>query len=304
MATQAFYYSNLAVDGTLGAAISNSATQIYLTGGSPSGYPAQFPFRLVLGGSEVVYVTGGAGTGGVPWIIQRGQDGSSAAAWPVGAPVQHRATAADFATSRLHEGSVQADLPHGLPSSAWNVAPLVSISKQVLTSGATTVSFPSIPSSYSTLMLAVQARGSDTTLQSGDISCTVNGDAGAHYSYLTFSATNISGSGTAALGPVSDFTTAAATSWPLARINTSQSGSAVNAGGGMVWFPGYAGTTFGKMFWSLSGAGNGSAAMVDGRIRCGWWTPAAQAAIGSLTLTAPGGGTFLPGSFFQLLGIG
>jgi hypothetical protein len=308
LATQGTYYSNTAVDGFLGASISNSATSLFLTT-SPSGYPGQYPFRLVLGGTEVVYVTAGAGTSGSPWTVTRGQDGTTASAWTGGGTattVQHRATAADFTTSRLHEGSVQADLPHGLPSSAWNTAPMASISKQVLASAATTVTFSSIPATYSSLMLSVLARGSETSLQADDLTCAVNGDVGAHYSYLTFSATNISGGGTGSLGAVSDFTTSAATSWPLARINTSQAGSSVNAGGGMVFFPDYTGTTFGKMFWSMSGAGNGSSAMVDGRMRMGWWTPATQAAISSLTLTAPGGGanTFLAGSYFQLFGIG
>lgn len=308
MATQSCFYSNTAVDGYLGASISNAATSLYLTS-APSGYPVQYPFRLVLGGAEVVYVQSGSGTSGAPWVVTRGQDGTTAQAWTGGGTtttVQHRATAADFTTSRLHEGSVQADLPHGLPSSAWQAAPMSSISKQVLAAAATTVTFSSIPATYSSLMLVIQARGSETSLQADDLTCTVNGDVGSHYSYLTFSATNISGSGTGALGSVADFTASAATSWPLARINTSLAGAAVNAGGGTVMFPNYTGTAFGKMFWSLSGAGNGSSAMVDGRMRMGWWTPATQAAISSLTLTAPGGGanTFLAGSYFQLFGIG
>jgi hypothetical protein len=308
LATQGFFYSNTAVDGFLNTSISSAATSMFLTT-TPSGYPSQFPFVLVLGGSEVVYVTAGSGTSGSPWTIQRGKDGTTAQAWTGGGTttsVQHRAVADDFTLSRLHEGSVQADLPHGLPSSAWQAAPLASISKQVLASAATTVTFSSIPATYSSLLLLVQARGSETSLQADDLTCVVNGDVGAHYSYLTFSATNISGSGTGALGSVADFTTSAVTSWPLARINTALAGSSVNAGGGSVWFPNYTGTAFGKMFWSMSAAGNGSAAMVDGRMRMGWWTPATQAAISSLTLTAPGGGanTFLAGSYFQLFGVG
>jgi hypothetical protein len=308
LATQSFFYSNSAVDGFLGASIAIGGTSMYLVS-APSGYPSQYPFRLVLGGSEVVHVMSGSGTSGTPWVIQRGMDGTTASAWTGGGTVttvQHRATAGDFALSRVHEGSVQADLPHGLPSAAWQTAPVASISRQVLASAATTVTFSSIPGSYSSLMLVIQARGSETALQADDITCTVNGDAGAHYSYLTFSATNISGSTTGALSSVADFTASAAASWPLARVNTSLAGSAVNAGGGMVFLPNYANAAFGKMFWSMSGAGNGSSAMVDGRVRLGWWTPATQAAITSLTLTAPGGGanTFLAGSYFQLLGIG
>jgi hypothetical protein len=316
VATQDYYYSNTAVAGTVGntGGISNSATSLYLTS-TPSGYPSQYPFKLTFSpngsvnqgqAAEVVKVTAGAGTAATPWTIVRGWDGTTAAAWAQNASVQHQITAEDETLASLHRGSVQADLPHGLPSAAWQAAPLASISRQLLTAAAGTVTFSSIPASYSTLMLVVQARGSETTAQADDITCTVNGDAGAYYSYLTFSATNISGSGTGALGAVADATGSAAANWPLLRINTAQAGGAANAGGGIAWFPNYANATFGKMFWSMSGAGNGSSAMVSGVTRMGWYTPAAQAAITSLTLTAPGGGsnTFLAGSYFQLLGMG
>lgn len=308
MATQSVYYSDTAVPGYLGASISNSATSLYMTT-TPSGYPASFPFYLVLGGSEIVKVTAGAGTSATPWTVVRGQDGTTAAAWTGGGTattVAHAAIALDFTTSRLHEGSVQADLPHGLPSSAWNVAPMASISKQVLGSAAATVTFSSIPATYSTLILIVQARGSETTdQQAADLTCTLNGDTGAHYSYVTVSDTNITGlTTTGSLGAVGDFTASAQANWPLMRINTSSAGATANAGGGMCWFPNYAGTTFQKMFWSLSSAGNGSSAMVDQRMRTGFWNPTTQAAISSITLTAPGSGNFNAGSYFQLLGIG
>jgi hypothetical protein len=304
MPTQAWYYSNLAVDGTIGnvGGISSVATTMFLTS-APSGYPSQFPFQLVLGGSEVVTVTSGSGTSGTPWVITRHADGTTASAWAQGATVQHRAVANDFTLSRLHEGSVQADLPHGLPTGAWSTSVWATIQETVTSASQTTVSISSIPGTYKHLMLVVNGRGLSAALQADDVLMTLNGDAGAHYSYVTTSCTNISGSTTGALGALSDFTTSAVTSWPVVRINCNLAGSAVNAGGGTAFIPNYSGATFGKMFWSQSGAGNGSAAMVDYRSRMGWWTPAAQAAVTSMLLTSPASAGFVNGSFVGLYGL-
>jgi hypothetical protein len=284
--------------------ISAIATTVFTTS-APSGYPSQYPFQLVLGGAEIVTVTSGSGTAGTPWVITRHADGTSASAWAQGATVQHRAVANDFTTSRLHEGSVQADLPHGLPTGAWATAVMATIQETVTAANALTVPISSIPGTYKHLILVINGRGSEAALQSDDVTMTFNGDAGAHYSYVTTSCTNISGGTTGALGAVSDFTASAAASLPVARINCSLAGSGVNAGGGWAFIPNYSGATFGKMFWSQSGAGNGSAAMVDYRSRMGWWTPAAQAAITSITLTAPGGGAnfFVNGTFVGLYGL-
>lgn len=304
MATQSFFYSNNAVDGTVGnvGGISSAATTMFLTS-TPTGYPASFPFRLVLGGSEVVHVTAGAGTSGTPWTIARGQDGTSASAWAQGSTVQHRAAAGDFSLSRLHEGSVQADLPHGLPTSAWATALMAAINETTLATAAATYNVSSIPATYKHLILVVNARCTEATVQADDIAMTLNGDTGAHYSYLTMFATNITGTTTTgALAAPSDNTASAVANWPVMRINAASAGAAVNAGGGFAWIPNYSQATFSKMFQSLSGAGNGSTAMVDGRWRMGWWTPTAQAAINQITLTAPGGSNFVAGSFFGLYG--
>jgi hypothetical protein len=306
LATQSFFYSNNAVDNTLGnvGGISNSVTSMFLTT-APSGYPASFPFRLVLGGSEVVHVTAGAGTSGSPWTIVRGQDGTTASAWAQNSTVWHRITQGDVQLSRLHEGSVQADLPHGLPSAAWNLANFTSITTSTLGVAAATFTASSIPNTYKNLILVVNARLTENTVQADDVAMTLNGDTGAHYSYMTIFSTNITGSTTTgAITTPAASTAFAQANWPAVRANAASAGAAVNAGGGVVFIPNYAAATFNKMFWSISGAGNGTSAMVDGRWRLGWWNPVAQAAVSSLTLTAPGGGNFLAGSFFELYGLG
>jgi hypothetical protein len=305
VATQSFFYSNNAVDATIGNAgsLAIGGTTLFVTGSAPTGYPASFPFRLTLGGTEVVHVASGAGTSGTPWVISRGQDGTTAQAWPQGTLVQHRATQGDIQLSRLHEGSVAADLPHGLPAGAWATSVWGTIQETVTAASQATVSIGSIPGTYKHLMLIINGRGNSAALQADDVLMTLNGDAGAHYSYVTTSCTNISGGTTGALGAVSDFTTSAVTNWPVIRINCSLAGAAVNAGGGTAFIPNYSGSTFGKMFWSQSAAGNGTTAMVDYRSRMGWWTPVAQAAITSMLLTAPGGSTFKDGTFVGLYGL-
>jgi len=306
MATQSFFYSNNAVDNSIGnvGGISNSATSMFLTT-SPTGYPASFPFRLVLGGSEVVHVTAGAGTSGSPWTIVRAQDGTTASAWAQSSTVWHRITQGDVQLARLHEGSGLADLPHGLPAAAWATSALSSITSSTLGAPAATFTASSIPGTFKNLLLVVNCRLSEATVQADDIAMTLNGDTGAHYSYLTLFATNITGTTTTgALGAVSDNTANAQANWPAFRANASSAGATANAGGGLLFIPNYAGATLNKMFWSISGAGNGSTAMVDGRWRLGWWNPTSQAAVTSLTLTAPGGGNFNAGSFFQLYGLG
>jgi len=304
VATQAFYYSNTAVAGTIGntGGISSTATSLYLSA-TPSGYPASFPFKLVLGGLEVVYVTAGAGTSASPWTITRNPsgEGTTAQSWPQGTSVQHMATAGDFTTASLHEGSVAADLPHGLPASAWVTAALATIQETTLDANGGAFTWSSIPATYEHLIIVCQARLTETTLQSDDIFVQLNGSASAVYSYLTISATNISGAGTGSLTEGAA-TAYAVSSWPMFRVAASQAGSAVNAGGGFAWIPNYSNPTFNKMFVGISGMGNGTSAAVDGRVRFGWFNPVTQAAVNSITFTPPGSSSFLTGSFFGLYG--
>jgi hypothetical protein len=304
MATQAFYYSNTAVAGTIGntGGISNSGLSLYLTS-TPSGYPSSFPFKLTLGGLEVVYVASGAGTSGSPWVLSaRGQEGTTAQSWPqTTTSVQHQATAGDFTTASLHEGSVAADLPHGLPAGAWLTAAMATIVETTFASSGGAFTWSSIPATYKHLILICQARLTETTLQSDDIGVQLNGSAAAVYSYLTISGTNISGATTGALTQAAA-TGFAVTSWPMFRVAASESGAAVNAGGGLALIPNYTSTAFNTMFVGLSGMGDGTSAAVDGRMRWGWFNPASQTAITSITITPPSG-NFLTGSFFGLYGL-
>jgi hypothetical protein len=306
---QAYYYSNTAVAGTLGnsPSISSTATSMFLSG-TPTGYPGSFPFKLVLDSGlateEIVKVTAGAGTSGSPWTIVRAWDGTTGQVHNNGAAVAHYITAEDETLSRQHEAlSGSSSAAHGLPASAWATSVIAALDETTLANSTTAaITWSSIPGSYQHLLLIAQGKFTETTQQSDDLLVTINGDSSASYSYVAQYATNVSGASTGALfgGQV---TASAGTSWPLLRLGASQSGSAANAGGGWAIIPNYTSATFNKGFYSISGAGDGSTAFVDMRLRCGWYNPAAQAAITSITLTAPGSLFFTTGTFLGLYGI-
>lgn len=302
--TQSRYYSNIAVANSIGNAggISNSATSVFCTT-APAGYPTQFPFTLTLdpgtGSLELVTVTSGAGTAGNPWVIVRAYDGTTAASHANGAVIQHSLSANDETTSRLHESSSAGSGVHGLPSSAWATAPLAVISEQVLNNSTTSaVTFSSIPSVYSHLLIIALGRLTENTVLTDWVNLQINSDTGAHYSYVQMACTNTSGS----LVAPADATSFSGTSIPLLRFAASQGGSAVNAGSGFAFLPWYASTVFNKNVHCMSGAGNGTSSMVDGELIWGFWNPASQAAISTLSLSAPSG-FFVTGSSFGLYGL-
>jgi hypothetical protein len=189
---------------------------------------------------------------------------------------------------------------HGLPASAWNGNACATVNETTLLNSTTNVvTWSGIPATYQHLLVSVQARLTETTALTDDITLQFNGDSGAHYSYLDMSATNTSGSMVAA-----NATAYAAGSIKAFRAAASQAGAPANAGGGFAWIPNYAASAFNKAVYSVSGAGNGTSAMVDGRVRFGFWNPASQAAVTALTLTAPAGSNFLVGSQFCIYGLG
>lgn len=307
---QAYYYSNLAVAGTIGntGGISNAATSVFLSS-TPSGYPSQFPFKLVLdlgqANEEIVKVTAGNGTSGTPWTIVRAWDGTTASSHAqTTGTVTHMITAEDETLSRQHEAlSGSTSGAHGLPASAWVSAAFAAINETTLSNSTTAaVTWSSIPNTYLHLLIIVQGKFTETTAQADDVLVRLNGDSGALYSWLSQFASNASGGSTGALvGGQS--TSSAVTSWPMLRMGASQSGVAANAGGGWAIIPNYTSTTFNKGFYSLSGAGDGSTPFVDMRLRCGWYNPASQTAISSITLTAPGSLFFTSGTFLGLYGL-
>ena len=299
------YYSNVAAGDTLASNISNVATSIVAGSGAPQGYPTSFPFTLDIdpgtANFELVSVTAGAGTSATPWTVTRAYDGTLARAHASGVPIAHTWTANDLTQAALHYAMGSGSGVHGLPASAWAGNAAVTINETTLANSTTNVvSWSGIPATYQHLLILVQARLTEVTALTDDITLTFNGDTGAHYSSLTMSATNISGS---LVGP-SAATAFATANIPAFRVAASQGGAPANAGSGFAWVPNYGSAAYNKNVLAVSGAGNGTSAMVDGRVRWGFWNPAAQAAVTAVSLTAPAGSNFLVGSQFCLYGVG
>lgn len=299
------YYSNVAAGDTLASNISNVATSVVAGSGAPQGYPTSFPFTLDIdpgtANFELVSVTAGAGTSATPWTVTRAYDGTLARAHASGVPIAHTWTANDLTQAALHYAMGSGSGVHGLPASAWAGNAAVTINETTLANSTTNVvSWSGIPATYQHLLILVQARLTEVTALTDDITLTFNGDTGAHYSSLTMSATNISGS---LVGP-SAATAFATANIPAFRVAASQGGAPANAGSGFAWVPNYGSAAYNKNVLAVSGAGNGTSAMVDGRVRWGFWNPAAQAAVTAVSLTAPAGSNFLVGSQFCLYGVG
>lgn len=113
-----WFYSNTSVPTTLTNDITATDTSIQI--GDSTGLPVQFPFTLVLDfeapAMEVVTVTSQAGSS---FIVQRGQDGTSAQPHQGGAVVVHAAVARDLQEPQVHIASDQN--VHGVGASSFVV---------------------------------------------------------------------------------------------------------------------------------------------------------------------------------------
>ena len=108
---QTRYYSSAARKTILVDPVDATATQLIVTGAV--GYPATFPFTLILDrdniDEEVVECTAAAGD---TFTVTRGIDGTSAVAHAAGATVEHGTSARDFRESDQHRSS--AEHVHGI----------------------------------------------------------------------------------------------------------------------------------------------------------------------------------------------
>lgn len=95
------YYSSIAVDTTLSAGITADQTSLTVT--SATGYPAQFPFTIVLDpdtlSEELCEVTNAAGT---VFTVTRGFDSTTPASHGLGAVVKHVISAEDLREPQEH----------------------------------------------------------------------------------------------------------------------------------------------------------------------------------------------------------
>jgi hypothetical protein len=301
------YYSNVSIADTLavpgGGNLSLSAVSLYAGSGAPAGYPTQYPWILRAepgtSNEELMLVTAGAGTSGSPWTVTRAADGTTAKIHNAGVPIQHGMSAQDLTQAASHYAAGSGSGVHGLPASAWLAGNFATIFETLATAGQMTVNWSGIPQTYAHLLVVGQGRLAETTVQSDDVQVQFNGDSGADYAYLTNLTDNPGGT---MAGP-SAGTGYAVTSAPILRLLASQGGAAVDAGGGFAIIPNYAGSSFTKTLYSVSGGGNGGSSFVDLRVRVAVWAPSVQAGITAVSLIAPAGG-FLANSFFGLYGLG
>jgi hypothetical protein len=306
VATQSRYYTNTSVENTIGnpGGISSSATSVYCAT-TPEGYLNEFPWTLRLdpgtASEELVTVTSGGGTSASPWQITRGYDGTTAVSHAQGANLVHGMSAGDLTTSRQHEASGSGSGVHGLPAAAWQIASFAVINETVLeNSTTTTLTWNSIPQTYSHLLMVVQARSTYTSATLVAVGASINGDTSASYGMIDLH--NETSSGT--LGSPSSVTASAQTSWAgFINIPGSQSGSSVNQGGGYALLPNYAGTVAAKNALSFSGFSDGTDALAALWLRAFGYKPTTQAGITSISLSVASG-YYQSGSFFGLYAFG
>jgi hypothetical protein len=108
------YYSAIAVDNTLGSALSSGATSLVLNA-SPVGYPSTYPFVLAVdynaASEELVLVTGASGT---TLTITRGFNGTSAQSHAIGAVIRHVISAQDLTDTQTHYNTALTAGAHGV----------------------------------------------------------------------------------------------------------------------------------------------------------------------------------------------
>jgi hypothetical protein len=276
---------------------------MYAGSGAPVGYPTSFPWILTLepgtSNFEMVLVTAGAGTSASPWTITRGADGTVGKSHTAGVAIQHTMSATDLNTAATHYTAGSSGTPvHNLPAAAWLTGAFLTFDELLTTAAQASLSFTSIPQTAQHLLITASGRLAETTVLADDVAMQLNGDSGAHYSYMSQSALF---SGTLQ-GPTA-LNGYALASAPLFRLTASQGGATANVGGGFAFIPNYTSSSFNKMAYCVSGGGDGTSSFIDMRTRIACWNPATQAAITSIALIAPTGG-FNVNCQFCLYGIG
>lgn len=149
------------------------------------------------------------------------------------------------------------------------------ISKQVLGAGAASVTFASIPQTFTTLKLFV----SSVSANVGLLQINFNGDSGTTYSNNRF---------------IMNFTGTASTTGEFGDTGALVGSLNTNAGSFEITFSNYSSTQNPKTFFSI---GVGATFQVTGGI----WGSAAG--ITQMVLTNSAGGNFAAGSVFSLYGI-
>lgn len=309
MGTPTKYYSSTFVANHVGTpgGINNSATALYALV-TPAGVPGGFPYELVLdegtASEELVLVTAGAGTVGSPWTITRNHDGTSAHSHSqTTGTINHPFCADDLTQARLHESldNTTGAQPHGLPLAAWSAGSFAKIQDVTLSNSTTAIiTWSSIPGTYGHLLVVAYGRLTSGSAQDGSVSVTFNGDSTNKYQTFNIGTSTETGS---QVGPSNANAFSQSSLANFIVLAANQAGSSVNAGGGFMLIPNYAGTTLNKMAIGISGYGNGTSIAGLLQVRSGHYNPGSQVAITSMSLAASIG-NFLSGTRLALYGLG
>lgn len=285
--------------------------------GSVSSIALTVPSRQSVSGSPVT------GSGGTLAITDNNQNANQVFAGPASggaaAPSFRSLVSADFPSALSNPMNTKGDLIYGdtggtparlapgtsgqvLQSNGSGAAPswvaasggggaMTQIAQVVAASGATTISFSSIPGTFTNLVLQLLAR-STTAVQSDFIVIQFNSDTGANYNSLAGYTVNGSTGQSQSL----------ATASPTIAIATGASAPTGEAAGYTINIPGYSQTTFNKNAHAEGGyrdATSGNRPVMF-YMWAGWVN---TAAITSITLKLnTSGNAFVAGSVFTLYG--
>ena len=298
MATQNRYYSNTATVTTLTNAGGINSGALTLQVGATTGWPVQFPFIARIEpatvSEEVVLVTGGAGTSGNPYTIQRGYDGTFARAHSQGVVVKHGFAQIDFQEPQVHINAIGpggVPNPHSLPDTAWSSPTFVNLFSSTLGSNAASFVISSIPSTYKNLRLYITAIGvtASTTL---DMQIQFNSDTAAHYGWSQQYAGNTASTGSA-------IHTSNSTQIKCGSVWGNSSSTV--PGVAVIDIPWYSGTSLQKCITAISAAQDGGATTWLTEYITGIWM--STAAINTITLTLASSTSFATGSSVALYGM-
>jgi len=178
----------------------------------------------------------------------------------------------------------------GATGPAGAAGALTQISQQVLGSSAPTITFNSIPGTYTDLVLVVTGRG-DATAPASSVYLQFNGDTGSNYSGEQLLGNNTSATATPA-------TATAKQQWGVVTAATATSGL---AGSSEITIFGYAGTTFQKNALSRINWRTGTTAATFFTLQqSNWWN--STSAITSIVAGLVDGSNFITGSVATLYG--
>jgi hypothetical protein len=248
---------------TLNGSITNSATSLIVT--SASSFPTSGNFRIIVD-NEIMLVTAVSTN---TFTVTRGYESTTGVSHNSGVPVTHIFTA-------------------GALSKAVG---MVQLGQQTLGSSVSTVTFSSIPQTYSNLIITVNAR-SDYSGYAQDCYTQFNGDTGANYSRCYFNAN----------GSTSNTGDNVSTAQPGGFDIVSASATSGFATYGTMCIINYAGSTFVKTATiqqvSPQTLGSGSTGLVLQTNLYLWNNTAAITSV----LLGMVSGNFITGSVFTLYG--